>query len=570
MKSLLRIARDMLAAEPKAFLRGAILGVTVLAMGAALLGLSGWFVTACAMAGIAGIGIDFDFFRPSAGVRLLALGRAGARYGERMLTHDATLRALSALRLRLYRGVARLPFEAQTRLRGAEALNRLTSDVDALDGLLLRLLIPVATVLTVLAVSFVTLWFLVAPAVAWSVTLAYLAGGALALIVTARRAHGAAEAAETALQSLRARTLDMAQSRADLTVAGALLRQRSGIGAAVAAEVTARNRMEAADRAGGFALSLTTGIAAAAALLSGGMLAQAGTITPAEAAIGFFVAMALGEGPALLRRGLTELGRMQVAARRVTALCDTPVRPEPASAPAREGSAPLLVAQGLTHRRAGSARATFGPLDLTLTAGETVLISGPSGAGKSTLLSVLSGLIPATSGTIALEGQPLADWPEAALRSTMTLLPQRSALIGGTVAENLALALPAERLRPAPESRSTPPEARFSDPDRVWQILDALELGEVLRRREGLATVLGPGGSGLSGGQSRRLVLARALLREPDILLLDEPSEGLDPDTAAAVLGALRTLLPEAGIILVSHRPADRAFADREIAVARS
>lgn len=557
MKSLLRIARGMLAAEPRAFLRGAILGVVVLAMGAALLGLSGWFVTACAVAGIVGIGIDFDFFRPSAGVRFLALGRAAARYGERMLTHDATLRALSALRLRIYRGVARLPYEAQTRLRGAEALNRMTSDVDALDGLLLRLILPVFSVLSVLALSFVALWWLVAPQVAWAVALAYVLGGGLALMLTASRAKGAAERAETALQALRARTLDLAQSRADLIVAGALERQRTGIDAAIGAEVSARNEMEAADRTGGFALSLTTGLAAAVALAVGGDLAAKGTITPAAAAIGFFVALALGEGPALLRRGLSELGRMQVAARRVDALVSTPERPTPTTAPnttPAPKSGPLIVATGLSHHRNGSARATFGPLDLTLSAGETVLIHGPSGAGKSTLLSVIAGLIAPTTGKILLEGTPLVDWPEASLRQRLTLVPQRSALIGGTLGENLSLALP---------------EGAKPDPERANAILSAFGLREAIEQRGGFDALLGPGGSGFSGGQTRRLAITRAILRAPDILLLDEPSEGLDAETAAQTLRALRDLLPKAGIIFVSHRPADRAFADREIAISR-
>merc|ERR1712025_419406 len=107
-------------------------------MGAALLGLSGWFVTAAGLAGIAGIGIGFDMFRPSAGVRFLALGRAAARYGERVLTHDATLRALTALRVSLLRGQARRDARGLARLRGETALTRIVADVDALDGLALR------------------------------------------------------------------------------------------------------------------------------------------------------------------------------------------------------------------------------------------------------------------------------------------------------------------------------------------------------------------------------------------------------------------------------------------------
>ncbi|RWR35220.1 ATP-binding cassette domain-containing protein [Sinirhodobacter populi] len=542
MTVLLQLAWRIFRDSPKAFLRGAALGVTVLAMGAALLGLSGWFVTASAAAGIAGIGIGFDFFRPSAGVRFLALGRAGARYGERMLTHDATLQALAMLRGRLYGGVTRLPYEAQTRLRGAEALNRLTSDVDALDGLLLRLVLPAISVTVVLGGAFLLLWWLVSLPVAAAVLAVFILGGGVALRATARNARAVAEADETALQDLRARTLDLAQSRADLAVAGALAHREAGVSAAIDASARQRNGLERVDRAGGAALSMTTAAAAAAALAVGGMQAQQGAITPATAAIGFFAALALGEGMALLRRGLAELGRMESAAVRVMALAGTPARPAPARRADPVPGAPLLSVEALTCRRAGAARDIFAPVSFTLHEGETLLLTGPSGAGKSTLLSILAGLIAPDAGAARLMGHAITDWPEAELRDTLTLVPQRSALIAGTVRENLSLALP---------------QGTTLDEARAWEVLDTLALGAVLRARGGLDTRLGAGGSGLSGGQSRRLCLARAILRAPKVLLLDEPTEGLDPATAHRVLTGLRRLLPETGILIVSHRRED-------------
>lgn len=545
---MIRLARLLFRADRAAFLRGAGLGILVLTMGAALLGLSGWFVTASAAAGIAGIGIAFDFFRPSAGVRFLAMGRAGARYGERMLTHDATLRALSALRGRLFAGITRLPWSAQSRLRAGRALNRLTSDVEALDGLLLRLVLPAISAVVVLGLALALLWLLVAPSVALAVVGVHAMGGGLALWVSAHRTRDLAETGETALQDARATALDLVQNRADLAVAGALDRQRARLAEAVTRTARIRDALERIDRRGGALLALTTGGAGAAALALGGTLVQQGRIDAATAAIGFFVALALGEGLAALRRGLTETGRMRSAGRRVLELIDTPPRPAPAAVPAPRG--PLLDMRGLSHRRPGAARATFGPLDLTLHPGETVVLAGPSGAGKSTLLSVLAGLEPPSSGTVTLLGTALDLWPETALRRQLTMVPQRSALIGGTVAMNLGLACDG----PLP-------------PETAWQALEAVALADPLRHRDGLETRLGPGGSGLSGGQARRLCLARAALRRPKILLLDEPSEGLDPDTATRVLRGLRALLPDAAFLIVSHRPGDLALADRRLTI---
>ncbi len=549
MTPLWRLALRLTRAEPRAFRRGLALSALVLMMGAALLGLSGWFVTAAAAAGVAGIGVGFDFFRPSAGVRFLALGRSAARYGERLLTHDATLRALASLRTALLGGIARLPHEAQARLRGARALNRLTSDVDALDGLMLRLVLPALAALATHLAAFVALWWLVAPGVAGAVLAIYALGGGAVLLVTARVAHAPAEAAETALQTLRAHSLDMLRTRADLTLAGALQAARARTMDQAEADRTSRVTLDRIERAGASASALTTSLAAAAALGLGGQLAAAGTITPAQAAIGFFTALALGETLGLLRRGLGELGRMQAASARVLALADTPEPAAPAAAPLPRPGA-LLQVTGLRFRRPGAARAVFGPLDLELNPGETVLLSGPSGAGKSTALACIAGLLPPSAGDILLRGQPLTDWPEADLRAALTLVPQRPALIGGTVAQNLALALP---------------EGVALDEAAAWSALRAVDLEPTIRARGGLTMALGEGGSGLSGGQSKRLALARAVLRHPAVLILDEPTEGLDPATAACTLAGIRAALPDSGLLIVSHRAADLPFAHRHL-----
>lgn len=152
MKSLISTTRLLIAASP-IWAAGLALSVLVLVMAAALLGLSGWFITAAGVAGIAGIGIGFDFFRPSAGVRFLALGRTAARYGERLVTHEATLKALAALRVDLLHGLSRRGYRALSGLRGEAALTRIVADVEALDGVVLRLWAPIAAGVLTLALA---------------------------------------------------------------------------------------------------------------------------------------------------------------------------------------------------------------------------------------------------------------------------------------------------------------------------------------------------------------------------------------------------------------------------------
>ena len=163
MRSFAQIIVIILKSEKRPFLLGLLLTVAVLAMGVGLLGLSGWFITASAAAGMAGLGILFNVFAPSAMVRFLALGRTASRYGERVLTHDATLRALSDLRIRLLEGLLTRPHRELEKLRANAFLNRVTADIDALDGALLRLVLPALAGWTVIALSGLLLWWLVHP-----------------------------------------------------------------------------------------------------------------------------------------------------------------------------------------------------------------------------------------------------------------------------------------------------------------------------------------------------------------------------------------------------------------------
>ncbi|MBV6638961.1 MAG: ATP-binding cassette domain-containing protein, partial [Mameliella sp.] len=261
---------------------------------------------------------------------------------------------------------------------------------------------------------------------------------------------------------------------------------------------------------------------------------------PAEAAIGIFVALALGETVAPVRRALTEIGRMIPAARRVAPALAAP----PADRRRATPDTPILRLEQVTYRR-GDGAPLFTPLDLLLGPGETLALTGPSGCGTSTLLLMAAGKLTPDMGRVTFGGHPVTDLPDQILHQHIAMVPQRHALIAGTVAENLRLADPE-----APE-------------DRLWRALQAVHLDRTLADRAGLETRLRFRGAGLSGGEARRLVLARALLRRPALLLLDEPTEGLDSATARAVLTGLRRALPRTAILMAAHRPEETDQADR-------
>jgi ATP-binding cassette subfamily C protein CydC len=268
------------------------------------------------------------------------------------------------------------------------------------------------------------------------------------------------------------------------------------------------------------------------------------------AAIGFFASLALTEAVAPLRRAMADLGRMMLAARRVRpGLARQPSMPAPAGPPPGPSG---LVLDGLGFRRPGAARAVLAGLSLSVAPGETVALTGPSGSGKSTVLLLAAGLLDPGTGRVLLDGRPVPDWDETALRTRLTVVPQRSVLMAGTHREALLLASPG------------------AEDAHLWQALRAVALEDVIAAKGGLDFPLGPGGSGLSGGETRRVALARALLRRPAVLLLDEPTEGLDDPTARRVLAGIRAALPDAAILTASHRTAETGWADRLQALTRA
>lgn len=532
MKALFPVIRLLLGAAPQTMWRGAALGVVVLVMGAALLGLSGWFITATGVAGLAGIGIAFDVFRPSAGVRFLALGRTAARYGERILTHDATLRALAALRVMLLRQQARLNGRALENLRSEATLTRIVSDVDALDGVALRFVLPLAAAILTHTLVFFTLGWLVGWPVAWVVLGGYIPCASLILWILSRQSVVPSDQVEVQDQKLRRGVIDMIRDRQSLILNARLHAREAELVQINTVTRQSARALDRIDRNAGAWLSALVAVATGAALVAGGWMVTAGIISPAVGAIGIFVALALSEAVLPLRRGFSDFGRMVGAAQRIG---DLP-----------KGGAGIIQDDGARTSTDTSLVIQTPTMTFDLHQGDAIALTGPSGSGKTSLLMQVAALAPSEGITVL--GQAPEAWSDAALRRIVTMVPQRSALITGTIRENLTLAIDA------------------SDED-IWSALEAVVLVEVIKERGGLEARLGEAGIGLSGGQARRLTLARAILRSPRILLLDEPTEGLDAKTADRVLTGIRVALPEAIILAALHRGADHPIFKKQMSL---
>lgn len=557
MKPLLRLAKQMLRDHRWSIGRSLLLAALVLLTGIALLGLSGWFITAAAAAGIAGSGALFDVFRPSAGVRFLALGRTISRYGERMFSHDTVLRSLASLRVAVLKSMVRWPYSAVTRTRASVWLNRLTRDIDALDGLVLRLIMPVIAAVSAIAVSVALLWWLTSAWIALCALAILIPGQVLTLIQLVRASRRPSRLAHQAESAFRVRLIDLFSAHTDLVITGRLdIQQQSAVKADHAARAHQRT-LDRALRQGFFKGTIVETMAGAAVLGIGLWLVALDELSAPLMALAFFVMLGLQEVFAPLQRGFSELYRLVDAARRIDPLISPGVagpNPEPAPvgvAPARTfrcaSRFSRISAEGVWFQYPGSASLALYPTSVSLQAGETVLLTGVSGAGKSTLLQMLAGVLTPGGGRVELDGFDLASASVAQRSGAIGLLSQRTALLSGTLREALSLGRPG-----------------LSD-DQAWAALDAVDLGALAAARDGLDTCLGESGSGLSGGEQRRLALARLLVRRPRFLLLDEPTEGLDEHSAARVRLGVRGLLPDAGILVSSHRQSDQHWGDRVI-----
>lgn len=537
---LLPVLRLFLQARPRLLLWGAGLAVLTVLMGMGLLGLSGWFITATGLAGLqASTAIAFDVFQPSAGIRLLALGRTAARYGERLVTHDATLAVLADLREQLFRGWARPEAARQLLLRPARLLFRLTADIDALESLYLRVLVPVAAALGAALLAGVVLGFLQAWLGAALALWLLLTGGGIAWVVARRAQSGAVQRAR-GIEALRAQAVDLVAGQTELAMAGRLDAQCGLLAAAdqrLARADDALNRLEV--RAG-LAYGVVGTLTLVGVLAAVGALAEDAALGAPAAALALLLALTATEPFAGLRRGALEAGRTMLAARRLSpqmlatattkASSSSPVPLAPIRPALAAGVA--LDLHGVTLAHPGSPVAVFSALSLRVWVGERVAVVGASGAGKSTLLAAVAGELAPRQGSVQTQ--------------QCTWLTQRTELFQDSLRENLRLADPS------------------ASDERLWQVLQAAGLaGDVQALAAGLDTRLGEGGLGLSGGQSRRLALARLLLRDPPLWLLDEPTEALDALTADDVLQRLTHAAVGRTLVISTHLRREAAMADR-------
>ncbi len=457
-------------------------------------------------------------------VRGCALARGGLRWTERVVGHDVALRAVADLRSRVYEALAARPGP-----RDGDALVGFVADVDAVSDLLLRCLLPATAALGVAGVA---LGFATALVPAAGAALAAGLGGSVLVLpaVAALGARRAAARAAAARAALAVRALDLVDGAADLAAFGATRRALASAEAAVDALARADRASAQSTALVSAAGELVAGLTAAAVTLVA-LRCGAGEVTVAVLAIGSLAAV---DATRPLAGAARQLAELRPPARRVAALLADPAVPRSCRRDRKAGGQRVEL-EGV-HVRYGGAVALDG-VDLRIDPGRSVAVVGASGAGKSTLLHVLAGLVDPPAGSVVA--------PPA------RALTQDAHVFRATVRANLALARPG-----ATDGQLIEAAGRAG-----LDVATSLPLG--------LATPLGEGGHELSGGQRQRLLLARVLLADPPLMLLDEPTEGLDPALADSVLAGLLAGRRGRTTVVVTHRLAGLAVFDEVVVVDR-
>lgn len=512
---------------------GMLLSFATLFASIGLLTISGWFISASAIAGLTIARETFNYMLPAGAVRGFSIGRTAGRWGERVVSHNATFKLLTELRIFFFKKLIPLIPGRFSKLRDADLLNRLVADVDAMDHVYLRLISPIIVgTLGIIGLTAFLAWF----DVTIGLTLGAILFSLLLIWPTLFYKLGKQNGADLTQNkaTLRIKTLDWLQGNAELRIFGAEEQYHQRILDAQVALLSNQRHM-----------ATLTGLANGLLLLANGWTLLlmlwisadgiAGMTPDPMVAMVAFATMASFELLMPIAGAFQYLGQTLSSARRlneiITAEPDT-VFDENGVTQEIKGN---LTISDVSYQYLDADTDAITHVSLDLLSGQKMAIVGQTGSGKSTLLQLLTRQWDPKSGSISIDGVQLPKWKESSLRSAMSVVSQRVDILNGSLRDNLLLA------------------NDEANDELLAQTLNKVGLGD-LTADEGLNTWLGDGGRQLSGGERRRIGIARALLHNAPIVLLDEPTEGLDQKTEQQIMSVLNDHIKDKTVVFITHR----------------
>lgn len=527
--------------------------VTILA-NVGLMALSGWFITSMAIAGVAGV--SMDYFSPAAGIRGLSIARTGSRYLERVTTHEATFRALAELRHWFYLHLEPLAPAVLQNYHSGDLLSRIRADIDALENVYIRIIVP-ATVALLMAVFFIFILSLYDTSLALVELFFLLLAGFVVPLLVNRLSCKPSKKKVALSTELRTSVVDSVQGMGELLIYGAAEKQANKVddlSQQLLQQQTALARLNGLSQA---ILSLCANLAMLGVLILTIPLVISAGISPPNLAMLALFTHASFEAVQALPLAFQTLPETLASARRIFAIVDAKpqvVDPVTASPIAKNAEItfntvsfyyPSLNNEAVVNNSNTDAsennvqKNTLNELSFALKTGEKLAIVGPSGIGKSSIINLLLRFWEPTSGSIHFGGNDLNQYKGDDIRQYFSVVTQQSHFFNSTIKRNLLLA------------------KREATDDEVEQVCRVAQIHDfIVSLPEGYDTWVGEAGFKLSGGQLKRLTVARALLKDAPVLILDEPGEGLDSQTEKEMLKAIFEFKKDASILLITHRKA--------------
>ncbi len=518
-------------------LLGILLTLITILANVGLLALAGWFITVMGIAGALGI-TQVNYFTPAAAIRGLAIARTAGRYAERVITHEATFRLLARLRVWFYEHLEPLAPAVLQTYHSGDLLSRIRADIDHLQNFYLRILAPVmVAVIGILIIGgflsryeynimLATISFLI------------IAGVLLPLLVNKQLKKSGQRIIEAQSQ-LRSTVIDSIQGMGEILLYDAEIKQQQRLehlSEAILHEQEQQTRLTAWSQQG---MMLCANLALFSILLIAIPLVNQHYILPEELPMLAFLVLASFETILPLPQAFRLLPETLASARRVFAIVDSKPSVSDPDHPSPQPSSFDLEFRNVCFRYPGAESDTLHDLSFRLPQGKRLAIVGESGSGKTTICHLLLKFYEPKGGIICLGNNSLTEFHGEDLRRYFTVVQQQSFLFNSTIRKNLLLAKP---------------EAHDQELETVCRVAQIHDF--IMSQPEGYDTWVGEAGVQLSGGQVRRLVIARAILKDAPILILDEPGEGLDTVTEQRLIDAVIDYKKHASILLITHKKA--------------
>ena len=520
---------------------GLSLAILTLFASVFLLSLSGWFLASTAVAGVAGL-YTFNYMLPAAGVRAAAIVRTASRYAERLVDHNTTFKILAYLRTLAFSKILPLSANQLAQYQKADLLNRFIVDIDALDHLYLKLFSPIVTALIIIVMLFVGLSYINLPiALIISIVLTITL-----LAIPVIFYHAGKQLGETLAKQqseYRALLINYLQGQAELTLFNAQDRYRVKL-----------NQLESDWLYHQQKQSTLVALSSALVVLIAGFLTLLVlwlithyTLSPLVALF-VFVCLASSEILAPIPTAFIFLGQVLASAKRTTALFNqTPDIKFTEQGKVIDLTAAKLQFNDISFSYPNQPFAVLNHFSLTIEAGKHIGLIGKTGCGKSTLLNLVTRTWDPTSGNIFINDTPINQLDEPTLRKVIAVVPQVITIFSDTLRKNLLIGDP-----------------KASD-QQLIDVLQQVELSKLLSTEHGLDLPLGQGGRSLSGGEIRRIGIARALLHNSPLVLMDEPTESLDQQTEQQIIQLIKQTCQNKTLLMVTHRLTDNPLFDQVI-----